>query len=468
MNGTATAPARPAREEQALREVGRTEVSRPVAAALAALTLITAFGVLAVEQAGLAREGGGELWPAALASEVARGFEEGRLLGVNRALLAEIAAFEARLEEDSLLVERVVPWAQWVEAALLGDGNRRVYLGRSAGGGGGGGEGAEADRWLFFRPDVAYLAGRPFLDPRVLEARRAGSESWTAPLRPDPRPALAGFARQLGERGIALVVVPTPVKPMLHPERLAGARDGWRPPLQNRSFPRLVRDLEAAGVAVFDPAPVLARALRETGEPQYLAYDTHWTPEAMDRVAAALARRLTARHLGLPGLLGPGSPAGSSPYYRQPVRVRGTGDLARMLRLEATEGVLPELFPPQAVTVHQVLDPLGGFVRPDREAEVLLLGDSFTNVYSQSELGWGQGAGIAEQLAYHLGRPVDRIAVNAGGSHTTRERLAQVLAGDPGRLDGKRVVVYQFAVRELSEGDWRRVELPAPAGRRDG
>ncbi|HUP41699.1 MAG TPA: hypothetical protein VM599_00670, partial [Thermoanaerobaculia bacterium] len=75
---------------------------------------------------------------------------------------------------------------------------------------------------------------------------------------------------------------------------------------------------------------------------------------------------------------------------------------------------------------------------------------------------------LAEQLAYHLGRPVDRIAVNAGGSHTTRERLAQVLAGDPGRLDGKRVVVYQFAVRELSEGDWKFVDLPAPPGGGDG
>ncbi|HUP42803.1 MAG TPA: hypothetical protein VM599_06285, partial [Thermoanaerobaculia bacterium] len=439
MSGTVATLPRPAREEQALREVGRTEVSRAVALVLAALVPATAFGVLAAEQAGFAREGGGDLWasPAELGARMAAGFEEGGLIGVNRALRAEIAAFEARLEEGSLLVERVVPWAQWAETALLGDGNRRVYVGRSPQ------EGGEGERWLFFRPDVVYLTGKPFLEPRVLEARRAGAESWEEPLRPDPRPAVAAFARQLDERGIALVVVPTPVKPMIHPERLAGPRGRWEPPLQNLSFPLLVRDLEAAGVTVFDPAPLLGRAARETGEPQYLAHDTHWTPEAMDRVARSLAEHLA-------GVLGSGPPAGSAigtedapmaaVYSRQPVRVRGTGDLTRMLQLEATAGVLPELLPPQEVTVQQVLDPFGGFVRPDREAEVLLLGDSFTNVFSQAELGWGQGAGLAEQLAYHLGRPVDRIAVNAGGSHTTRERLAQVLAGDPGRLDGKRVV----------------------------
>jgi alginate O-acetyltransferase complex protein AlgJ len=466
MNATVSAP-RPAREEQALREVGRTAVSRPVAAGLAALVLATSFGVLAAERGGIARAGGAGLWPAPaeLGRRLAAGFDAEGFVGGNRALLAEIAGVESRLEEGSILVERVVPWAQWAETAFLGDGNRRVYVGRSSP------EGGAGERWLFFRPDVGYLTGRPFLDPRVLAARRAGSDSWEEPLRPDPRPAVAGFARQLGERGIALVVVPTPVKPMIHPERLAGPRAGAEPPLQNRSFELLVRDLEAAGVTVFDPAPVLARALRETGEPQYLAHDTHWTPAAMDRVARSLAEHLAA-------VLGPGPLAGSATgaaegpppaaHSRQPVRVRGTGDLARMLRLEATAGVLPELFPPQEVTVQQVLDPFGSFVRPDREAEVLLLGDSFTNVLSQPELGWGQGAGLAEQLAYHLGRPVDRIAVNAGGSHTSRERLAQVLASDAGRLDGKRVVVYQFAVRELAEGDWRLVELPAPPGGGDG
>ncbi|HUF78316.1 MAG TPA: hypothetical protein VMR44_05310, partial [Thermoanaerobaculia bacterium] len=198
MKGAVTIP-RPAREEQALREVGQTAVSRPVAAGLAALVLATSFGVLAAERGGIARAGGAGLWPAPaeLGRRLAAGFETEGFGGVNRALLAEIAGIEARLEEGSILVERVVPWAQWAETALLGTGNRRVFVGR------GDGRSGEGGRWLFFRPDVAYLTGRPFLDPAVLAARRAGADSWEEPIRPDPRPAVRAFAAQLDERGIA-------------------------------------------------------------------------------------------------------------------------------------------------------------------------------------------------------------------------------------------------------------------------
>jgi alginate O-acetyltransferase complex protein AlgJ len=137
------------------------------------------------------------------------------------------------------------------------------------------------------------------------------------------------------------------------------------------------------------------------------------------------------------------------------VAVAGVGDLARMLRLPGRAG----LFPAQEVTVLMVSTPAEGLWRPARGAPVLLLGDSFTNVFSQAELGWGTGAGLAEQLSYHLDRPIDRIAVNAGGSHTTREALAR----QPERLEGVRLVVYQFAAREFSSGDWRLVTIPATA-----
>jgi hypothetical protein len=88
-----------------------------------------------------------------------------------------------------------------------------------------------------------------------------------------------------------------------------------------------------------------------------------------------------------------------------------------------------------------------------------VLGDSFTNVFSQPDLGWGAGAGLAEQLAYHLEAPVDRIAINAGGAHASREELARSLARGEGRLTGTQVVILQFAVRELSFGDWRVIPL---------
>jgi len=41
--------------------------------------------------------------------------------------------------------------------------------------------------------------------------------------------------------------------------------------------------------------------------------------------------------------------------------------------------------------------------------------------------------------------------------------LAREMGGGVDRLAGKRVVVWQFAARELSAGDWRVIPLPAPA-----
>jgi alginate O-acetyltransferase complex protein AlgJ len=71
-------------------------------------------------------------------------------------------------------------------------------------------------------------------------------------------------------------------------------------------------------------------------------------------------------------------------------------------------------------------------------------------------LGWGTSAGFAEQLSYALRRPVDRLVQNDQGAFATREMLRR----EPDRLDGKRVVVYQFAVRELAFGDWKVIPLP--------
>jgi hypothetical protein len=82
-------------------------------------------------------------------------------------------------------------------------------------------------------------------------------------------------------------------------------------------------------------------------------------------------------------------------------------------------------------------------------------------------MGWGEAAGFAEHLSLALQRPVDRIARNDQAAFATREALARELARGRDRLDGKRVVIYQFASRELAVGDWKVIDLalgePLPA-----
>ena len=84
-----------------------------------------------------------------------------------------------------------------------------------------------------------------------------------------------------------------------------------------------------------------------------------------------------------------------------------------------------------------------------------MLGDSFANIYSLASMGWGDSAGLVEHLSYALGRPVDRILQNDDGAFATRDILRR---DGPARLAGKRVVIWQFAARELAFGDWRVIE----------
>jgi alginate O-acetyltransferase complex protein AlgJ len=313
----------------------------------------------------------------------------------------------------------------------LGVGNERVYRGR--------------DGWLFYRPDVEYITGRGFLDPAQLRRRVAAAPEWTAPPQPDPREAIARFRRDLEARGITLIVMPTPLKPGVHPEMLA-RRYAEAPGavLQNPSYAAFVDDLMRDGVLVFDPSEALAAA-RRSG-PQYLMTDTHWRPEAMEEVAELLGAFIAA-HVPLPVTADPG-------YRLERPEVRNAGDAARMLDLPAAE----LLFPPEAVYLRRVLQPDGAPWSSSRDADVLLLGDSFSNIYALESMGWGTSAGFTEQLSYTMRRPVDRLVQNDEGAFATRAMLQRDLE----RLNGKRVVVYQFAARELAFGDWKVIPLPAP------
>lgn len=436
---------RPAREEEALREVGRTAISRPVAWALPGLFAVIVAGVLAVDLArGLAadEERDGFLAPfSQMAEGVSAAVEEwwsaGWLAG-NRRLLVAIERFEDGVEEASVLRRWLLPPVQAWSLEHLGLGTERVVPGRGG--------------WLFYRADVDHVVGPPFLDEAVLEGRRRGGDAWRRAPRPDPLPAIVGFRDQLAARGVELILVPTPVKPTVHPERLMArfaADGGARAAVRNASFAELERRLAAAAVPLWDPAPLLVSLAGRSG-PAYLATDTHWTPEAVERVAAELAAELE-RRFDLP------PPAAGGPhFFRRRSVAEGPGDVTAMLRLP--EG--SELRVAERVELAPVLTAEGRPWAAERGAPVLLLGDSFTNVYSDPQLGLGAGAGLAEQLAYHLDRPLDRIALNAGGAHAAREALARSLAAGEERLSGVSVVVWQFAARELSQGDWRRVELP--------
>ncbi len=438
------------REQIAMLEAGRTQITPACAMFLAGVFLALIFGIPLAQLSAELREPGlphslslyRSLAAGAPTEPAGAGVCCRRILAANRRLLHAMHAWETTLEENAIAGRAIRPPVQYLLARWLGAGNEKVYCGRG--------------RWLFYRPDVDYLTMPGFLESAVMQRRAGSGAEWQTPPLPDPRPAILGFHRQLAARGIRLVLMPTPVKPMIHPEQFAPICAGAAAPLQNPSYRRLVADLEAAGLTVFDPAPMLARDFRAAGRKAFLAADTHWRPEAMERSAEDLARFITAR-----GWL-PAAPAG---YFTiRESTVEHAGDIAAMLRLPDWQ----DFYRPESAAIHQVIDAAGDYWRPAHDADVLVLGDSFCNIYSLAAMGWGEAAGVVEHLGRALARPIDRILVNDNGAYAARAVLARELARGRDRLAGKRLVIWQFAARELATGDWRKIDLrlgaPAQTG----
>ena len=337
----------------------------------------------------------------------------------------DLKRVERSLENESLVSQWLLPRMQYLLTVVLGAGNEQVYLGR--------------DPWLFYRADVDHVIGLPFLDPVRMKHRLQSSR-----VQPDPIKAIVDFRNQLAARGIDLVLLPVWVKPSVEGEMLAVSnanRTEARSGLPNPSFDEFIARLKQEKVRVFDPAPSLME--RGTNRPLYLETDTHWRPATMEFVAERLAD-----FLQLPAATGS---MRSSIVEKEVV---AHGDIAAMLKL--TRG--DKFFPAEKVTIRQVVTG-NGLWRPSKEADVLLLGDSFSNIFSFEAMGWGESAGFAEHLSFALQRPIDCILRNSDASFATREILSNDLAHGRDRLAGKKLVIWEFATRELSFGNWKLLDL---------
>ena len=390
------------RREVALKELGTTHIKRNVSIVSLVIFSVTLLSVPICQ----------------LVSDIQRGeslhvFRAVGLLPVPN--LEEIEAYEDRLEEESVLTNWLLPRVQMILTGVFRTGNEQAYLGR--------------DGWLFYRADVDSLT-------------RADSQKMVSAALA----AILNFNRQLEARGITLIVVPTPVKPTIHPEKFSSRYRNANAPIQNFTYAMFIEILVAEGILVYDPSPLVFDAARQ--DTQYLKTDTHWKPETMERVAKGLAAFI-AEQVKL-------SPHQSTTYTKTTDDIMNIGDIAKMLKLPEDQ----TLFPPERVTRHVVQTASGELWQPIQESEILFLGDSFSNIYSLGGMGWGNSAGFVEHLSAELARPIDKIVINAGGADATRQTLVQELNRGHDRLAGKRVLVYQFATRELFSGDWKSLSIP--------
>jgi hypothetical protein len=411
------------REHQAAAEAGQTTFSRGVAPALVLAFLIVVSAVPIID---LARNPStmAALWrilprdfpqksvePAESRSDLARW---------NSQLQQNMTAAEKALEQESLLRASLLPPLNRLLTGMLGATNGDVCRGR--------------EDWLFYAPAVRHLTAPPFLQ--------------TAPDGLEPVTAMVRFRDQLAARGVTLVVVPIPVKASIYPELLAGPYDG-DVPVHNASYDPMRERLRDQGILVCDLAPAFMAA-KSSGQ-AYLARDSHWTPHGM----AAAAEEIAAFIRGQVPELPPGT-LDLRPGVPQPVT--NAGDLEQML------GHGAKFATRETVAFAPVLHADGRSWAPDPDAPVLLLGDSFANIYAREDMGWGTGSGLAAELSRALQLPVDAITQNGNGAFATRAALNEALRRGDDRLQHKTVLVFTFSARELSLGDWKAAMELATVG----
>lgn len=418
-------PKRMTREEIALVEVGHTDIGPGTARALVIAFLVLIVLVPVIDGVQQVRQGG---LAGMRALDVVRAPPDINdfTFPIHRTAVEErnpFHLFESDVENASFIRTAFQTRMQAVLTGFAHGGNSKVVMG-------------EGD-WLFFRDGIDYVTYPGFLDGSQHQIRRR--------LQADPRPAILRMAQDCKEAGVRLVLVPVPDKAQIHPGKISVQyHDGQE--LDNPDFPRLLSELRALGIDVVETAPLL-RELAAKG-PAYLRQDTHWTPESMEAVAKTVATQLA-----LP------PPAQPRAWTSTPGPAARLGDLVGTLKLPEAHG----LFQPQAVEIQQVADANGRPWMPAPEAEVLLLGDSFTNIYGdradrkdpKDGLGWGESAGFAARLAFHLRRDLDVIAINGSGASGTRKELAK----RPGQLAGKTLVVWQFSARDLAVSNWEIIPL---------
>jgi hypothetical protein len=315
--------------------------------------------------------------------------------------------------------------------------------------------------WLFYNADLKALTGygpvkpEPFSvmkDPELAKLPTAGA-------------CISEFAAQLKERGIQLLFVPVPLKPMFYGGDVAvelDVRDVKS--LTHPDAKKFYDSLRQQGVDVLDltetfvklrntpksyyylePTAANREIARESfertkeREDAFLFQDTHWTVDGMRVAAEKVAGHIKEKY-----------PNAFRPMARTITIADGvyrdsTGDLVKLLDLKN---------PGQIFRAEQQFLRVVGEGTEDAYAPMVLLGDSFVNIFDDPSIGFGDPknpekrmrAGFAQHLSLLLNQPLDVIAQNGRGSTGVRREFARRYDDE---VRSKKLVIWVIAARDV-------------------
>ena len=409
-----------------------------------------------------------------------------------------LRAFENKIDDESAIVLALRPKYQLAVWNLFSDPGEKVVLGAAGdciGAGCGRDTAAASDRWLFYRQDVEFL-----VQPSPLDVRSAKLDN--------PVKAIERFCDQLKAKGVELLVVVTPGKPSIYPERLTG-RDSQVASaagaenvadhansigLQSHGK-KILDSLTRAGFNTVDLyTPLLAAKSRDSVEgPLYLNDDTHWTPRGAELAAGVIAKKVREMmDAGIVKIRGKdevryiaadsvadrmgdvGEMSGLNKFGVFKMQ-QVTGHVVSQQNIKERTEKLPvdttcveaaksackkndSCFTAQSALCERDTVLYDTTVTPFkddfRKSEILILGDSFSRIYQTDS---PVNAGWIAHFAKNMNRPVASIVSDGGASTLVREKLARKASV----LKGKKLLIWEFVERDLRFGaeGWKDVEF---------
>lgn len=268
-----------------------------------------------------------------------------------------------------------------------------------------------------------------------------------------PLKSILLFKQHLDEKNIDLVFVPIPRSPTIYPAIATNIE--YDPEIDGRinfAVRDLMDSLEAGGVTCVDlTPPFLANAYQEFDGRSYPIYrrnNTHWAPSGVRMAASIIADTIKKRS------------SFNNLATRDP-----SASFTENVSLEELPYTMPNFGrlpsrrqPSEMQPIYRInsLNQSGAELLKHNlpNAEIHLLGDSFTNAYDS---GTGQ-AGLHSHLVNALKTPINRIASASGGSGISPNQFAR-----QANLSKSKIVIWTVCESFIAAPDiWSNIPLDRP------
>jgi alginate O-acetyltransferase complex protein AlgJ len=279
---------------------------------------------------------------------------------------------------------------------------------------------AGTEGWLFLQPELTHLSKGPL----------------TATSAAPAIAAITQYHEALKAQNVNLIVLPVPAKAEIYPDKLDAS---LAPDSCKGRQNEFITTLQKAGVTVIDLAAAY-HSQRATDRKSllYCLRDAHWNPTGIQLAVDLALKEIKDSSWFKPALA-----------LKDPAVLEITGDLMKT----------PETIKlgNEKISLVQTKD----ILPPSNQSPAVLVGDSHTMVFSTgaNEGFHCQGAGLLDLLQAKVGQPFMLVANNGGGAQMARVQLARKAKAEPGFWTKKKVVIWCFSIREVTETQWKPVPI---------